>query len=507
MKVILHIGQQKTGSKSLQACLYRSREVLSQHGILFPVLCDDKPLKAWQLSHHELFRRLREQAVGSNGADAGRRALDDFLDGLAPNGDASTLVLSSEDLFEMCTSHDTGFSLDAVSRGAALLAAAFESRGWSVRVVCYLRRQDHLAAARYAQWIKGPSGGRESFDEFLDRWLPRFDFDAILSCWERAFGWSAISVLPYERARMAEGVAGDFFPRFLGVRCATDGGSFAGDPEAVNATPDRDHVEFIRRMNQRGAQGLAVLPREAVLQHAFDEREVVAPAPGIREWMSPAARRRFLERFEAGNRAIASRYGFGNDLFAEPLPDAEESWTEWRGADPGRLLSIDAGARRAAASMRAGKGKRGRTEQVAIVLDRAPAPDDARLAARVVGEVTGLASLEPFSPRSLWERWRALLRRPRAWVMVGYGATLPLTLPGLSTTRCVMALSRLPANRREERVLRASARRCQAIICPDTDVLRALAQRLPPSFPCILALPGELARILSGRVPGSFSNG
>ena len=187
------------------------------------------------------------------------------------------------------------------------------------------------------------------------------------------------------------------------------------------------------------------------------------------------------------------------------LMPSESNANEWRGTDPGRLLSIDAGARRAAASMRVGKGRRGRTERVAIVLDRAPAPDVARLAARVVGEFTGLASLEPFSPRSLWERWRALLRRPRAWVAVGYGASLPLTLPGLSTTRCVMALSRLPANCREERVLQASALRCSAIVCRDAEIRRALAGWLPLRRRCVLVLPHELAGMILGGQDRGFA--
>jgi hypothetical protein len=246
---------------------------------------------------------------------------------------AQTIIVSAEDLFDMHTAHEDDFVADRVSRAASILAGELAQASTSVGVVVYLRRQDHLLAAHYAQFIKGSNTHDVSFSAFAERFAPRLDADRLLAAWEEAFGREAVRVIPYEPTVMEGGVVADFFRRVLELDPPPVTVPFPDDLEAFNITPARDWLDFIRLLNRRTAQGLPALPRAKILEAAFRDRE--GRAKGIAAWLSPGERSELLATYAAGNRRIANRYGLGPALFAEPEPRVADSW------EPAPPLSIE----------------------------------------------------------------------------------------------------------------------------------------------------------------------
>lgn len=326
MRVILHVGQHKTGSKALQSALYANRDWLAAHGIAYPVVCEpERPLRPYEMNHHALFRVVRD-AVDCSSEPRPMEPVTDHLRALVKTVPAGTetVILSAEDLFDMHTAHEDTLATDRVPRAAMLLARELTQASAAVHVVVYLRRQDHLLAAHYAQLIKGSNTHDLSFAAFAEQCAPRLDADALVLSWERAFGRESVRVIPYEPSAMPGGIVADFFGKVLELHPPPVTAPFPDDLEAFNITPPRDWLEFMRLLNRRISRGQHALPRGKVLEAAFRDRD--GRGRGIAAWLSPAERAELLAIYAAGNRCIAERHGLGPTLFAEPVPQPHDPW-------------------------------------------------------------------------------------------------------------------------------------------------------------------------------------
>lgn len=400
MRVILHIGQHKTGSKALQSALYANRSHLAAGGFAYPVEADSAaPLRPYEMNHHRLFAAVRAAVdAGGGGAElaALRALLDRLLAACPPTTDA--MILSAEDLFDMHTAHEAAFGPGRVAAASRLLAAELAARGCTPRLVCYLRRQDHLLAAHYAQFIKGSPTHHPEFGEFQAGFGPRLAADSLLSHWEAAFGPEAVTAAAYEPSDMPGGIVADFFRRALGLEPPPVTVPFPDDLEAFNVTPSRDHLDYIRLLNRRASRGRPVLPREQVLESAFRDRD--APSAGIAAWLSPGERAELLEEHEPGNRQIAARQGIGATLFRERMPTASDPWTPHPAAGLERLIELDTRARRfAAAGSPATGGRRlrfrGRRAGLMLwVVSPHARPADRAAAVKLFAAVAGRPDLE-----------------------------------------------------------------------------------------------------------------
>ncbi len=343
--LIIHVGQHKTGSKALQSALYANRPYLISHGINYPF--DPKGVtspRPYEMNHYLLFNALRA-AVDSRENSATLDHLRVILDNLFATCsiDTKKIILSAEDLFDMHTAHETEFVADRIAFGASLLASELKERDYDLRLVCYVRRQDHLLAAHYAQLIKGTVSNSPSIDEFYQAFQPRLDTNAILKQWESAFGTNAILVIPYETPYMKNGIVENFFASALEIEPPTLTVPYPDDLEALNITPSRDHIEYMRLLNRRQKSGATVMPRHHVLESAF--RDDPTSTHGIASWLSPAARVEFLRCYASGNQQIASRFKLGSRLFQEPDPLTDTAWIPYAGLNLNRLLELDTKAR------------------------------------------------------------------------------------------------------------------------------------------------------------------
>ncbi len=263
-RVILHIGQHKTGTKALQYFLATHSDALATRGILYPLARPSRHRDgAYDISHYRLYALLRREilvrtgeALDASPASAefwksqrrfcdGHRSLRALLrafEKVRARRGAHTLLLSAEDLFDMHTAHEAGFDELRVERGVELLAEAFRGMSWKPQIVLYLRRQDHLLAAHYAQFIVGSTINHSDFETFAQDFLPRLDFHALLAPWIRHFGAEAICVRPYESATLPAGVVHDFFDRVLGFLPPGSWHEPPCNPDFAHASPPRERV-------------------------------------------------------------------------------------------------------------------------------------------------------------------------------------------------------------------------------------------------------------------------
>ena len=402
MRVILHIGQHKTGSKALQSALYANRDHLAARRFAYPVAAAGAgPLRPYEMNHHALFAALRaavDEREGPAAVAALRALLADLL-AACPAG-TETMILSAEDLFDMHTAHEAAFVPERVAAGARLLARELAARGCRPRLVCYLRRQDHLLAAHYAQFIKGSATHQLEFAEFHTLAADRLDADLSLARWEETFGREATTVAAYEPEEMPGGIVADFFRRALDLGPPPVTVPFPDDLEAFNVTPSRDHLDYMRLLNGRARRGRPVLAREQVLESAFRDRDV--PAAGIAAWRSPAERVTLLARYEPGNRRIAARHGLAGPLFREPAPRDDGSWTPSPPLTLERLVELDTQARAAGAERAAVTGRRrGRAGLILWVVSPHAAAVDEAAACELLAAVVGCPGLESRCVRSV----------------------------------------------------------------------------------------------------------
>jgi len=332
-KLILHIGQHKTGSKALQSFLAWNAGKLRDRGVLYPMApTGDRSVKAYNISHYRLFALLRQEITPSpefwlknepycRPFDSVSQMLE-WVEAERRSCGAKVVLLSAEDLFDMCTAHELEFSAKTVALAAERLDSLARQFDYELQAIAYVRRQDHLLAAHYAQFIKGSPVNDIGFETFARAFAPRLKSNEILKIWTDALGTRPVFVRAYESAALPHGIVPDFFEHVLGFPVPGEWKPPRPDPEFVNITPNRDYVELIRILNRRQKECLSSFDRASVLEAA-----AAKPSNGAAEWMSAAERSRLLEEHAFGNAEIAQRFLGRKDgvLFQEKAPDENQS--------------------------------------------------------------------------------------------------------------------------------------------------------------------------------------
>ena len=166
-KLILHIGQQKTGSTSLQNFLLSNRDHLYQrYGFLYP-----QPIKGRK--HKSLLHWLK-----------GDRS-DEELHDMIPDHQGLA-CLSDENLYNI--------PREKIQRLYALLKPHFDR----IEIIYFLRRQDRHVISHYQQKVRGIYAS--SFKNFIedDKTRLYYDYYSTYLKWESIFG-ANINIYPYSK--------------------------------------------------------------------------------------------------------------------------------------------------------------------------------------------------------------------------------------------------------------------------------------------------------------------
>jgi len=204
-KLVIHIGNHKTGTTSIQRTLFENRAHLRKQGFeLFRHHPDGSLRKKSNL--HPWIKRSR------NGG-AIRADLPGAIGGLPGN-----VILSSE-------SFSWIFNEDEIRKFQAGVAEYFEK----IYIVCYLRRQDQHAISHYqqgSQKVDFPAAkfyawGNTALPPFRDHYYDYLDYYRRIGIWADAFGESSLKIRLFERTLLRNGDAVDDFFDTVGLDLRT----------------------------------------------------------------------------------------------------------------------------------------------------------------------------------------------------------------------------------------------------------------------------------------------
>jgi hypothetical protein len=290
-KVCLHIGVEKTGTKTLQLALATNRARLQRDGFLYPrapgeyahvglALYAADPASAPDLR--------KAFGLSDGGHDAAfRGALARQLAAEISESKCHTAIFSSEH----CSSR-----LAAVEEIAALreLVAPLCR---DCRIIIYLRRQDDLAVSQYSTLVQ--SGSTDPF-RFPDE-LASFDYLRLLDNWSAVFGKQNLDIRVFEPGQM---IGGNLIADFFSTAGYANWTALL-QPKPQNRSLDIRALEFLRRFNTRlpPFSETGINPSRGAIEAALSEFST-----GERLRPPAEAAAEFLARFAVSNREVARRY-------------------------------------------------------------------------------------------------------------------------------------------------------------------------------------------------------
>jgi hypothetical protein len=248
MKVLLHIGSEKTGTTSIQHWAAANRAPLAARGILYPAAPGERPNPRPEPNHVGLALAVAERArrpdlLGMLGladaaaADAFAERMERRLAEEVAAARCDVLFLSNEHLSSRLRDEAEVAALRALIERAAGTPAEW-------RVVLYHRRQDEMIQSVHAMRVL--HGATEPFRLAARANDARLDPRAILGHYARVFGSAAVTVRVFDRARLVGGDAVADLLSLLGVDPRD--AAFAQPPRA-NVSLGGAALELLRLLN------------------------------------------------------------------------------------------------------------------------------------------------------------------------------------------------------------------------------------------------------------------
>ena len=201
MKLILHIGTEKTGSTTIQQSLFLNRKVLKSNGFNFIQSAGERnhiKLAMWatdddKSSSYFEFKNIKTKEERITHKEDFANIFDIEMKSLRQD---ETVVISSEHL------HSRVNSVNEVSKLKFLLDSYFDE----VQIICYVREQSAMCSSFYSTAIKG--GGKVSLNDFTSRCVPSslyYNYNEMLKVWESVFGGGVITLKIFDRKAFKNG--------------------------------------------------------------------------------------------------------------------------------------------------------------------------------------------------------------------------------------------------------------------------------------------------------------
>jgi len=270
-ELLIHLGNKKTGSTSLQGFLAKNQEVLDGRGVNFV------SVGRRHISHNRLFRPLRTEQA----AEIWREIADEVA--AAPN---MVHLMSSEVFFDP-------------SIAASMVNFMPDTLKAKTRMVVYLRRQDQYLEAMYKQMTKNGRVHAVPAEYVRLAGQELGDYAAILSMFDQVAGPDTITVRRFERARLKDGDTIADFLHLLGME--------ATDPEFVQPGGVANET-----LSRAATQLLGAFARNSKLNSREIAREILRgddkPPRRSGDVFKKLQRQEMMANFEVGNADVAARY-------------------------------------------------------------------------------------------------------------------------------------------------------------------------------------------------------
>ncbi len=300
-QLFIHIGLPKTGSTALQRFLHHNRETLSGLGYLYPgknpahhyirYNWTDKTDSVLLAKSQNMFREIREK----------------------PN---DRIIISSETM---------SASNENIPHTLKNLVIEELGDDLEIKIIVYLRRQDHWLESRYVQNIKTTysfvpeSLKKMAFPEFLrsHRKFYNLDYYRRLEPWAGIFGETNIMVRPYEKDQFVGGSISSDFLHTIGISSCSQFSQ--PDKTNFNTGLSPDAVEIVRLYNKY----LKSVYFKNILCNSLLRRTSSKQPFSTYTYLSPRQRFDLLSEYDESNARIAREYLCRNDgrLFYEEWPD------------------------------------------------------------------------------------------------------------------------------------------------------------------------------------------
>jgi len=237
VRIILHIGFEKTGTSSIQQFCQDNRDALLRQGVYYPKSPSDS-----RGNHVKLAAYFQENDwIGFLLKDMGIHTPEQLRDFRREFHSQLTLELRRVPGKTVLFSNEhTSMTYDEEEIGR--LAALLREFTNDIRIVVYLRRQmDRYVALHATRVVRGEPGLNLNLPPNCTHWTG-LDYPAQMDRWARIFGRRNIIVRPFERAQLAGGDVVRDFLDVLGLK-----GDFVFSRER-NKRASRECIQFLTHM-------------------------------------------------------------------------------------------------------------------------------------------------------------------------------------------------------------------------------------------------------------------
>ncbi|WP_417270455.1 glycosyltransferase family 2 protein [Celeribacter sp.] len=318
-RLVLHIGQHKTGSTYLQHQLVAHRDALKSHGVLVP---------RTGFAQDDQFDTREGGLPGHQGLLFALRTGDeDTWETLwreVRKSKTQTVVISCENIGMPTASDRDTLIADLMNK--------FSGFG-TVDVVAFHRQPTRYAESFYREWVAcGRAMGARSYEEFLvDFGDALLDLPAQFAPFEAATGRN-VRLGDFDASRQGAGL----WPAFCAL--ADLPVDAVKDLPAVTAPTYKSHsresTDFLRLVNM--LQG-DTQTRQRILRGYFATAPDNDPSPSA---LPPAARLALLNQWEEQSGTFAAARGYTPDVAQWRAALTQEDWTPPAGVSPDQITAL-----------------------------------------------------------------------------------------------------------------------------------------------------------------------
>lgn len=302
MKLIIHIGTEKTASTSLQYFFNENRNSLSRNGIHYAECLghrNHRKLVVASMDNCKTDDWIESRGLGNDRKRTRfsckvRRLFGKEIMQLPDS--INTVLISSEHFHSRLT----------MPSELKALKEFLNEHFCEIEIVVYFRRQSSLLRSKYTTMLR--AGNRNSFKEFYNNELDLeghyYDYEKLLSLWGKEFGAVNIKVREFNKNKFyAQHICYDFLHTLSPTLSLSD---FIL-PEDQNPSLNRIGLNLLRLLN-------TVLDKQNVdgtknATHYFFMSWIIKWFHGgSAKLLTDAAARKFDKRFESSNREVEKNY-------------------------------------------------------------------------------------------------------------------------------------------------------------------------------------------------------
>ena len=306
MKIVLHIGMNKTGTSSLQFACSRNQKVLAEAGILYPEFGQE-----YSAHHGIAFGIHRHTTKKKRQNDRWAQLGDDWINKLEHEASDYDVVLLSSEAF-----HHLGDPSE--------VARAFS--GHDVKIVVYLREHFSYIRSWYQQNVQD---GVETclFRDFAG--IRKAAQCTVLDAWVESFGINNVVPKIFDKSQLISGdIVEDFFSSAALPRVNTK--LFADAVGGKNPSVSGNLLFFRRQTNQLLTREQATSVSDEVGAMTVLDASFRGPI-GVEEDLASQVR----DRYKQDRRLLHDKYGLCFDgLPWDPhgfrCPDMDRIHSDWK---------------------------------------------------------------------------------------------------------------------------------------------------------------------------------